>query len=156
MNDNNAEIVITKMTREDLEGVLEVEQTAFPLPWPKKSFEEELNNLLACYFVAKKENKVVGYVGMWFVMDECHVTNIAVHASYRRQKIASLLVLKMLEECKKHGTTYLELEVREGNFPAQRLYKRFDFQEECVRKDYYKNPDGSRESAIIMTRTFEN
>ena len=145
---------ICKMTGEDIEGVLEVEKTAFPIPWPRSSFEEELKNMLAYYFVAKIEGKIVGYIGMWFVMDECHVTNIAVHAEYRRQKIASRLIEKMLEECKEHGTKYIELEVRMNNIAAQKLYEKYGFKEECVRKDYYKNPDQSRESAVIMTRDF--
>ena len=148
------DVVISRMTQEDIDGVYEVEKTAFPIPWPKRSFEEELKNLLAYYFVARIENRIVGYIGMWFVMDECHITNIAVHEEYRRQKIASKLIEKMLEECKEHGTTYIELEVREKNLAAQKLYEKYGFQEECIRKDYYKNPDQTKESAVIMTRDF--
>lgn len=148
------DVVISRMTQEDIDGVYEVEKTAFPIPWPKRSFEEELKNLLAYYFVARIENRIVGYIGMWFVMDECHITNIAVHEEYRRQKIASKLIEKMLEECKEHGTTYIELEVREKNMAAQKLYEKYGFQEECIRKDYYKNPDQTKESAVIMTRDF--
>lgn len=150
------ELEISRMSFEDLDGVIEVEKTAFPIPWPRRSFEEELRNMLACYFVAKLGERVVAYIGMWFVMDECHITNVAVHEDFRRQKIASRLIEKMLEECKEHGTSYIELEVREKNLAAQRLYESFGFQEECVRKDYYKNPDNTRESAIIMVRDFEN
>lgn len=146
------EIEICKMTFDDLDGVYEVEKTAFPIPWPKSSFEEELKNILASYFVAKVERKVVAYIGMWFVMDECHITNVAVHEKFRRQKIASKLIQKMIKECKEHGTKYIELEVRENNIEAQNLYEKFGFQEACRRKDYYKNPDNTRETAIIMTK----
>ena len=148
------DLIITKMSFEDLDGVLEVEKTAFPIPWPKKSFEEELKNILASYFIAKIQNRVVAYIGMWFVMDECHITNIAVHSDFRRKQIASNLINKMFEECKSHGTSYIELEVRASNIPAQKLYEKFGFKEECIRKDYYKNPDNTRETAIIMTRDF--
>lgn len=154
MGPQMTDVVISRMTQEDIDGVYEVEKTAFPIPWPKRSFEEELKNLLAYYFVARIENRIVGYIGMWFVMDECHITNIAVHEEYRRQKIASKLIEKMLEECKEHGTTYIELEVREKNLAAQKLYEKYGFQEECIRKDYYKNPDQTKESAVIMTRDF--
>ena len=71
-------IEISKLTADDLEGIYEVEKDSFPIPWPISSFEDELRNILATYLVAKVENKVVGYIGMWFVMDECHITNIAV------------------------------------------------------------------------------
>lgn len=71
-------IEISKLTADDLEGIYEVEKDSFPIPWSISSFEEELRNILATYLVAKVENKVVGYIGMWFVMDECHITNIAV------------------------------------------------------------------------------
>lgn len=71
-------IEISKLATEDLEGIYEVEKDSFPIPWPISSFEEELKNILATYLVAKIEGKIVGYIGMWFVMDECHITNIAV------------------------------------------------------------------------------
>lgn len=71
-------IEISKLTADDLEGIYEVEKDSFPIPWPISSFEDELRNILATYLVAKVENKIVGYIGMWFVMDECHITNIAV------------------------------------------------------------------------------
>jgi ribosomal-protein-alanine N-acetyltransferase len=65
------------MTEEDLDGILEVEKTSFPIPWSKNSFEDELKNILATYLVAKVDNTVIGYIGAWFVIDECHITNIA-------------------------------------------------------------------------------
>ena len=146
------EIEISKLTHDDLEGIYEVEKDAFPIPWPISSFEEELNNILATYLVAKIDNKVVGYIGMWFVMDECHITNVAVHSDYRNNKIATRLINELLNLCKEHGTTYIMLEVRTNNIPAQNLYSKFGFTEEVIRKGYYKNPDGTREDAIVMSK----
>ena len=146
------EINITKLTHDDLDGIFEVEKDSFPIPWPISSFEEELKNILATYLVAKIENKVVGYIGMWFVMDECHITNIAVHSEYRKNKIATRLINEMLNLCKEHKTNYIMLEVRESNIPAIKLYSSFGFTEEVIRKDYYKNPDGTREDAIVMSK----
>lgn len=143
-------IKITKMTKDDLEGIYEVEKTAFPIPWPITSFEEELKNIFATYLVAKLDNRIVGYLGLWFVMDECHITNIAVHSDFRKQNIATRLIQEMFKLCKEHETTYITLEVRKSNVPAISLYKKFGFKDEVIRKDYYKNPDNTREDAIIM------
>jgi len=149
-----SQIVITKMTKEDLLGVYEVEKNAFPIPWPISSFEEELNNMLATYLVAKIDEKIVGYVGVLFVMDECHILNIAVDSNYRRMGIATELVNELFRHCKEHQTRYVILEVRVTNIPAQKLYSKFGFKDEVLRKDYYKNPDGSREDALIMCLDF--
>ena len=146
------EIEISKLTHNDLEGIFEVEKDSFPIPWPISSFEEELKNILATYLVAKINNKVIGYIGMWFVMDECHITNIAVLSEYRKQGIASKLINEMLKLCKEHQTTYIMLEVRASNLPAQNLYSKFGFVEEVIRKSYYKNPDNTREDAIVMSK----
>lgn len=149
-----SQVIISKMTKEDLLGVYEVEKNAFPIPWPISSFEEELNNILATYLVAKIDNKVVGYIGMLFVMDECHVLNIAVDSNYRRNGIATKLVNELFKHCKKHKTAYVMLEVRVTNIPAQKLYSKLGFKDEVLRKDYYKNPDGTREDALIMSLEF--
>ena len=100
----------------------------------------------------KINKKIIGYIGMWFVMDECHITNVAVLSEYRKKGIATKLIKEMLNLCKEHGTHYIMLEVRKSNLPAQKLYLKFNFTEEVIRKDYYKNPDGTREDAIVMSR----
>lgn len=148
------EITISKMTVQDLEDVYEIDKEAFPIPWQKTSFEEELKNILATYLVAKENNKVIGYLGMWFVIDECHITNIAVHSSYRRNGIASKLIKEMFKLCNSHGISYILLEVRANNIPAQKLYESFGFKSDGIRKNYYKNPDGTYEDAILMTKEF--
>ena len=79
-------VVISKMTYDDIPAVYEVEKTAFPIPWPIETLEKEMQNMLATYLVAKIDDEVIGYIGMWFVMDECHITNLAVHSNYRRKR----------------------------------------------------------------------
>ena len=150
----NSKIIISKMTKDDLPGIYEVEKNAFPIPWPISSFEEELNNMLATFLVAKIDEKIVGYIGMWFVMDECHVANIAVDTYYRRMGIATKLVNELFKHCKSHKTSYIMLEVRVSNIPAQKLYSKLGFKDEVLRKNYYRNPDGTREDAIIMSMNF--
>lgn len=79
-------VVISKMIYDDIPAVYEVEKTAFPIPWPIETLEKEMQNMLATYLVAKIDNEVIGYIGMWFVMDECHITNLAVHSDHRRKR----------------------------------------------------------------------
>lgn len=145
-------IQIEKMSFEDLDDVYEIDKDSFPIPWSKSSFEEELKNILATYLVAKINKKVVGYIGSWMVIDECHITNIAVHSRYRRKGIAKKLVNELLHYCNEHGISYILLEVRLNNISAQKLYESFGFQLDGVRKSYYKNPDGTYEDAILMTK----
>ena len=116
--------------------------------------EEELNNILSTYLVAKVDDKIVGYIGVMFVMDECHVLNIAVDTNYRKMGIATKLVTEVFKYCKEHRTTYMMLEVRVTNIPAQKLYSKLGFKDEVLRKDYYRNPDGTREDALVMSLEF--
>ena len=152
----NQAVIISNMTKEDLPAVFEVEKDAFPIPWALSSFEEELNNMFATFLVAKVKEQIVGYIGMWFVMDECHVANIAVSKEYRRKGIATQLVNELLKLCREHRTTYVMLEVRVTNLAAQKLYAKFGFKDEVLRKNYYRNPDGTHEDAIIMSLEFEH
>lgn len=143
-------IQISKMCKEDLNDIYEICKMSFPIPWEKITFEKELSNILSTYLVAKDEDKVIGYIGLWFVMDECQIITLAVHQNYRRNGIATQLLDEMLKECKKHKSTYISLDVRATNFAAQKLYAKYGFVEEVFRKNYYSNPDGTHEDAIIM------
>ena len=145
-------ITIDKMKKEYIDEVYEIDKASVPIPWSKNSIEEEMNNMLAKFIVAKDDEKVVGFAMCWYVMDECHIGNIAVLPEYRKQKIATRLLDNLLEDCKKHGTNYLMLEVRVSNQPAISLYKKLGFEETVVRKKYYKNPDGTYEDALIMSK----
>ena len=145
-------ITIEKMKKEYLDDVFEIDKASFPRPWSKDSFEEEMNNILAKFIVAKDDDKVIGFAMCWFIMDECHIGNVAVQKEYRNQGIATMLLDNLLKDCDEHGTTYLMLEVRVSNEPAISLYKKLGFEETVVRKHYYKNPDGTYEDALIMTK----
>lgn len=148
-------IKITKMTKDDIDEICAIENSAFPIPWERETFEKELSNMLATYLIAKIDNKVVGFIGAWFIMDECQITNLAIHQDYRKNGIATQLVAELFKECKKHKSNYIMLEVRANNFAAQKLYKKCGFEEEVIRKGYYKNPDGTREDALVMSITTE-
>ena len=146
-------ITIEKMKIEYIDDVYEIDKLSVPIPWSKNSIEEEMNNILAKFIVAKENEKVIGFAMCWFVMDECHIGNIAVHPNYRNQGVATQLLDNLISNCQKeHGTQNLLLEVRVSNEPAIGLYKKLGFEELVIRKHYYKNPNGTYEDALIMTK----
>ena len=140
-------LVIEEMKVDDIDGVFEVEKNCFEDYWSKDSFKKELSNNLAKYLVAKVDGKVVGYVGIWFVVDEGHITNVAVHSDYRGKKIGDRLVKEMVELCKENNLVAMTLEVRTSNTVAQNLYRKYGFKMGGIRKEYYSN---NKEDAIIM------
>lgn len=145
-------ITIEKMKKEFIDQVYEIDKESVPIPWSKKSIEEEMNNMLAYFIVAKDDENVIGFAMCWFIIDECHIGNIAVSQKYRKQGVASKMLDELFSKCKEHGTSYVLLEVRTSNLPAQKLYKKYGFEEVVVRKKYYKNPDNTYEDAIIMSK----
>ena len=142
-----SDFYIFKMESWHLDTLLELENKCFSLPWTKKMFLEEISNENAFYFVALKNEKVIGYAGMWIVLDEGQITNIAVHPAYRNFGIAKKLIEKLLEASIGRGVTGLTLEVRRSNYPAIALYVGAGFMEEGIRKAYYRD---NGEDAIIM------
>ena len=140
-------IIIEIMKDADITNVVEVETKSFEIPWSKESFENELKNKLALYLVAKVDEKAVGYVGVWKIFDEGHITNVAVHPEFRGKGIGKALISELLYLCRKDGITSFTLEVRESNIVAQNLYKSFGFTESGKRKGYYSD---NNEDAIIM------
>ena len=138
---------IEEMKLDDIDGVFEVEKNCFEDYWSKDSFKKELSNNLAKYLVAKVDGKVVGYVGIWFVVDEGHITNVAVHEDYRGQKIGDQLIKELVQVCKDNNIVSMTLEVRTSNTVAQNLYRKYGFKMAGIRKEYYSN---NKEDAIIM------
>jgi len=141
-----SDIVIEEMTSSDIDGIYEVEVSSFSKPWSKKSFEKELTNSVATYLVAKIDSKLIGYIGVWQVLDEGHITNVAVHKDYRGKKIGDKLVRDMVMLCKEKGIIAMTLEVRVSNVVAQNLYKKYGFKSVGIRKGYYED----KEDAMIM------
>ncbi len=140
-------IIIRHMTKDDVDAVYKVEEDCFADPWSKDSIRKELKNDLARYLVAEVDNKIVGYIGIWFVVDEGHITNVAVHSNYRGKKIGDKLVSEMVELCKENDLVAMTLEVRTSNTVAQNLYRKYGFRMAGIRKEYYSD---NKEDAIIM------
>ena len=135
------------MKEEDIDAILDISSLSFSVCWSKGSYIQELTNPVARYLVAKIDNKVVGFIGTWIVLDESHITNIAVHPNYRKQGIASKLLEKFLTYCQSQGCVAYTLEVRSGNKAAKALYEKYNFKQDGVRKGYYED---NKEDAIIM------
>lgn len=142
------ELVIRPAEPEDVNDIAEIEEICFTVPWSADSILKELtSNPLACYVVAEFEGKVVGYVGMWQILDEGHITNVAVRPEHRGQHIASTIIAVMLEIGAQMGIVRYTLEVRSSNEAAKALYRSFDFKEAGLRKGYYED---NGEDAVIM------
>ena len=136
------------MELSDIEDILVVEKLSFSIPWSKDSFEKEIvDNNLATYLVAKVNEKAVGYIGMWKVLNEGHITNVAVHPEFRHQGIGDQLVSELLSLCEKENIDLVTLEVRKSNYNAIKLYEKHGFVAEGIRKAYYQD---NKEDAIIM------
>ncbi|WP_317855537.1 ribosomal protein S18-alanine N-acetyltransferase [Chakrabartyella piscis] len=145
-------IEIVPMELKHIEGVLEVEETTFSIPWTKEDFIREVTqNAMAVYYVAVDGETVVGYAGMWHVINEGHVTNVAVLHDYRRQGIGDGFMKKLTEVALEREMIGITLEVRMNNRAAQGLYHKFGFRAEGIRKNYYAD---TKEDAVIMWRYF--
>jgi len=143
------QITVAPMKLEDLNEVLEIEVLAFATPWSRNSFLHELiENERAFYLAAKNESgRTIGYVGMWIIFDEGHITNLAIHPQYRRQGVAHKLMNELIAFSKGNGVRYLTLEVRRTNNQAQELYQKLGFIHMGVRRKYYLD---NKEDALIM------
>ena len=142
------------MTSDDIDGVLKVEESCFAIAWTRADFEREMNeNKLAVYFVAKDGEKIVGYAGMWHVVTEGQITNVAVLDEYRGQKVGSLLMEALIKTAEEREMIGITLEVKISNYPAQKLYTKYGFKPEGFRKNYYKD---TNEDAVVMWKYFEN
>ena len=144
-----SEINVALMQKEDIPQVAEIEALAYGKHhWSKDAFYSEIDNKLARYYSAKNsQGDVVGYAGTWHIVDEAHITTIAVKPDERRKHIAECLVVKLLDDCYNEFIKYITLEVRVSNVPAIKLYEKYGFKSLGKRKGYYQD---NNEDALIM------
>lgn len=139
---------ILKMTTEHIKDVHKIEGDCFSIPWSEKSFYDELTkNKMAIYIVAKENENIIGYGGMWHVINEGHITNVAVKKEHRGKGIGSKIIDALINIAKEKEMIGITLEVRTSNNIAQALYKKNGFIMEGIRKEYY---DDNKEDAIVM------
>ncbi|KFZ42577.1 ribosomal protein S18-alanine N-acetyltransferase [Anoxybacillus sp. ST70] len=136
------------MTLQDLDRIVEIEQLSFTLPWSRSSFYQELtNNRYARYIVMEHDGQIIGYCGMWLVMDEAHITNIAVLPEFRGKKLGEALMKQAMALAREEGAQTMTLEVRVSNTVAQSLYRKLGFLNGGIRKRYYSD---NQEDALVM------
>ena len=142
---------VRRMTLEDIPAVVELDKLSFSLPWPERSFRFELtDNVASRSWVVDMDGKIVGMIVAWMLVDEAHIATISTHPDHRRQGIAKKLLMHALRYMSKEGAITSFLEVRENNFAAQEMYRKFGYEAVGRRKRYYKDTD---EDAILMTLT---
>lgn len=136
------------MEEKDLDEIIELEHKCFTVPWSKEAFFNELHqNQFATYIVLEEEGKIIGYCGAWLVVDEAHITNIAILPEFRGRGLGEALLKKMIDKCREDHIERMTLEVRVSNTVAQSLYKKLGFQDGAIRKNYYSD---NQEDAIVM------
>lgn len=141
-------IVLGDMSLSDVEGVLAVERQSFLTPWSRAAFVQELTeNIYAHYVVARDGATIAGYAGMWIILDEAHVTNVAVHPDYRGRSLGRRLMHELMHRAIACGARRMTLEVRVGNAVARSLYTSLGFKQSGVRPNYYTD---THEDALIM------
>ena len=142
------EVIYRRMTAADVDQVVAIEEASFAIPWSRDSFLREMEkNVAARYLVAEKEGRVIGYAGAWVILDESHITNIAVAPPERGRGYGRGLVRVLLQYLSNLGASYATLEVRVSNERAQHLYEQAGFQRVGKRKRYYED---NREDAWLM------
>lgn len=143
------QLKIERMEKSDVDNVYKIEEIAYgEHHWSKDSFYGELSNNLAHYFSAFDQNgQLVGYAGSWQVIDEAHITTLAVSNELKRNKVGEALLHKIIEACYNNKIKYITLEVRKSNEAAIGLYEKYGFKSLGVRKGYYQN---NNEDALIM------
>jgi [ribosomal protein S18]-alanine N-acetyltransferase len=139
---------IAPMTTADIAAVARIERACFSTVWPSDAFYTELStNKLAHYFVGRFEDRVVAYGGIWVILEDSHITTLAVDPAYRRRRFGEVLLRRLIDEAIERGAAWMTLEVRESNAIAQKLYRKYGFTTVTMRSGYYSDDN---ESALIM------
>ncbi len=139
---------IDTMAADDLTAVLRIEGLSFSTSWPANAFANEIrDNKLAHYFVGRLGGRIVAYGGIWVILEDSHITTIAVHPDSRGLKLGEEMLIKLLDEAIAQGASWITLEVRESNDVAQKLYRKYGFTTVSTRRGYYSD---NGENALVM------
>ena len=148
-----AEPFIRAIREEDVRQIHEIETLCFAMPWSEESILHDVKeNPVARWLVLDDgSGRVMAYAGMWFVLDEAHVCNVAVHPDFRRMGYGRRILEALVDMAKANSMTLMTLEVRRSNLAAQALYHQCGFLDVGYRKRYYED---NKEDALIMYREF--
>jgi len=147
--DRPERMTIERMTGADIRAVMRIEALSFTTSWPQSAFASELNdNKLAYYFVGRVPGgDIVAYGGIWVIVDDSHITTIAVHPDWRGKKYGEEMLVHLLHEATDRGASWITLEARESNEVAQNLYRKYGFTTVSTRRAYYSD---NGENAVVM------
>jgi len=143
--------VIRHAAKSDIPEIAEIEKVSFSDPWDKQLFLDAIDSEDKYLIIAEGGKEIEGYVVFEKVLDEGHITNLAVAAKHRKKGIATGLVSNVLDLAKHLGIKEIFLEVRESNEAAKSLYSKFGFREIGRRKGYYPK---AGESALVLSLKF--
>lgn len=142
-------IEIRRMNKQDVSQAAVIEKENFSLPWTEESFLQALEKKENIYLTALEGEQVIGYIGMWTVLDEGEITQVSVKKDFQGRHIGRRLLEALEEEGRKAGVASFFLEVRQSNVPAIHLYESCGFSAQGIRKNFYENP---REDGILMEK----
>jgi len=142
------------MTVDDVPAVAAIDRQSFPLPWSANSFRSELTTNPAAYLLVAEQTvdggrRIAGYAGYWLVVDEAHLSTLAVDPGSRRRGLGERILREAMRQAARQGAEMMTLEVRVSNDPARRLYEKYGFRVVGRRPRYYQD---NLEDAILMTR----
>ncbi len=133
------EVVLRRARQSDLKTMCAIERASFPTPWSERLIAGELRQPDATYLVATLDDEVVGFIGLWHVLDDGHICTLAVDPQHRRRGLGELLVLAAMRQALEIGADVVHLEYRVGNEAAARLYDKLGFERVGVRERYYSD-----------------
>ncbi len=145
-------VAVLPVSESMLPQIERIEQACFSVPWTPAQLASQLDESRYVFLAAVQDGRVLGYIGMLYVLDEGYISNVAVSPAFRRRGIADKLITELLRRANALSLSFVTLEVRESNIPAIALYENQGFERVGLRKDYYEKP---RENALLMTRYFE-
>jgi len=145
--ENAPKYEIDRITSEDLDGIVAIENVSFPTPWPKRVFEREIKSQRSYNRVIRFGGTVAGYIITWTIYDEVHILNVAVHPEFRRMGLGEMLIRDCISRSAGEGLKFALLEVRVSNTGARNLYEKMGFNTIHIRKKYYSD---TGEDAYVM------
>lgn len=148
-----AEYIISRAESVDSTGIAEIEKKCFSVPWSRKQIEEEICRDNVIFLTAKTDSVVAGYISGQMILDEFYISNIAVDEKFRNRHIGSALIEELIKILSEGNCSFATLEVRESNDTARRLYEKYGFKLQGIRRDFYSAP---KENACIYTLYFNN
>ncbi len=144
--EGQSEVLLRRATPADIDAIASIERVSFPTPWSRALLAHEIRERENLYLVAEIDGEIVGFIGLWQVLDEGHICTLAVDPKHRRQGLGELLVLAALRDAAAAGSDTVHLEYRVGNERAASLYQKLGFEQAGLRRGYYTD---TGEDAVI-------